>query len=263
MDIASVIGIIGGFFSLIFAVATGPSGLSGLGGIFNVPSLIFVVGGSFFALLLSFPLRRVFKLFAVMGRVFKVPSINDQTLIQNMVALAEKARREGILALEEGLEDMNEPFMQIGLRLVVDGTDGTVIKNIMENEINQLEERHLGWIKMVIQWAGLGPSFGMMGTVVGLIGMLRNMEDTSAIGPNMAIALVTTLYGSLLANMFLVPIANKLTFNHENEIKTYEMILEGVLSIQAGDNPRVLAMKLITYLEPESRKTIEADVLKD
>jgi len=263
MDIASIIGLVGGVFALIFAVATGPSGIGGLAAIFNIPSLVFVIGGSFFAILLSFPMNNVFRLFGVMSKIFNVPSFNDKTLIQNMVALAEKARREGILALEEGLEDMDDPFMQTGLRLVVDGTDGTVIQNIMENEINQLEDRHLGWVGMIIQWAGLGPSYGMMGTVIGLIGMLSNMEDTSAIGPNMAVALVTTLYGSLLANMFLVPISNKLIYNHKQEIKTHEMILEGVLSIQAGDNPRVLAMKLLTYLDPESRKTIEADVLKD
>ncbi|OJF77631.1 MAG: motility protein A [Treponema sp. CETP13] len=263
MDLASILGVAGGLASLIFAVATGPSGIGGLSGIFNIPSLVFVIFGSFCAILLSFPMHNVFKMFGVMGGIFHIPDYNENNLIQNMVALAEKARREGILALEEGLEDMTDPFMKTGLRLVVDGTDGTIIQAIMENEINQLEDRHLGWITMIIQWAGLGPSYGMMGTVIGLIGMLSNMEDTSSIGPNMAIALVTTLYGSLLANMFLVPISNKLTYHHKKEIKTREMVLEGVLSIQAGDNPRVLAMKLLTYLDPESRKTIEADVLKD
>ena len=180
-----------------------------------------------------------------------------------MVSLSEKARREGILSLEEGLEDLDDPFMKSGFRLVVDGTDGVVIRTIMENELNRIESRHMSWIGMVVQWAGLGPSYGMMGTVIGLIGMLQNLDDKSAIGPNMAVALVTTLYGSLLANMFLTPITNKLTYHNGLEIQVKEMVIEGVLSIQAGDNPRILATKLLTYLDPIARKAIEADVLKD
>jgi chemotaxis protein MotA len=260
MDIATIIGLIGGMSCIIMAVLT--SGGT-IGGIWDVPSVIMVFIGSFFALFISFPLNRVLNLFSIMGRTFKVPDFGDKALVQNMVALSEKARREGILALEEGLEDLDDEFMKTGLRLVVDGTDGGVIRTIMENELNQIETRHLDWINMLIQWAGLGPSFGMLGTVVGLIGMLNNLEDKSSLGPNMAVALVTTLYGSLLANMFLVPFANKLTYHNGLESRVKEMIIEGVLSIQAGDNPRILAMKLLTYLDPKSRKAIEADVLKD
>ena len=133
----------------------------------------------------------------------------------------------------------------------------------MESELNQIESRHLDWINVVVAWAGLAPGYGMMGTVIGLIGMLRNLEDKSSLGPNMAVALVTTLYGSLIANWIMTPIATKLAAHNSTEIRTKEMIIEGVLSIQAGDNPRILAMKLLTYLDPKSRKAIEADVLKD
>ncbi len=260
MDIASIIGIAGGFASLIFSVLS--SG-GGLGGIWDLASLIFVIVGSFFAMFLSFPMNRVLGMFKIIARVFKVPDFGGKALVQNMVALSEKARREGILALEEGLEDLDDAFMKSGLRLVVDGTDGAVIRTIMENELNRIEGRHMDWNAMIVHWAGLGPSYGMMGTVIGLIGMLQKLEDKSSIGANMAVALVTTLYGSLLANMFLAPFSAKLAYQNSLEIQNKEMIIEGVLSIQAGDNPRILAMKLLTYLDPQTRKTLEADVLKD
>ena len=200
---------------------------------------------------------------AIHTNIMKIPDFGEKMLVQNMVALSEKARREGILALEEGLEDLDDEFMKTGLRLVVDGTDGAVIRGIMESEMSQIEARHMNFIGIVNQWAGYAPGFGMIGTVLGLVGMLRNLEDKSSLGPNMAVALITTLYGCLLANWILGPMATKLAGQNANEMRTKEMIIEGVLSIQAGDNPRILAMKLLTYLDPASRKAIEADVLKD
>ncbi|MBO7484452.1 MAG: motility protein A [Spirochaetaceae bacterium] len=260
MDIMTIIGFSGGIAALIMSVMT--SGGT-LGGIWDTPSFIFVVGGSFMAMCISFPMKQTLGIFKIMGRVFKIPNYNEKTLVQNMVSLSEKARREGILALEEGLEDLDDEFMKTGLRLVVDGTDGNVIRGILENEMGQVEARHFGWIGILNAWAGLAPGYGMMGTVIGLIGMLNNLEDKSSLGPNMAVALVTTLYGSLIANMFMTPMSNKLQFHNSQEIVVKEMVIEGVLSIQAGDNPRILAMKLLTYLDPISRKAIESEVLKD
>lgn len=260
MDIMSLIGVVGGIAALIMSVLT--SGGT-LGGIWDAPSFIFVVLGSYFSLCIAAPMKAVFGLFGIMGRVFKIPDFNEKVLVQNMVALSEKARREGILALEEGLEDLDDEFLKTGLRLVVDGTDGNVIRGILENEMGQVENRHINWITILNIWAGLAPGYGMMGTVIGLIGMLNNLEDKSSLGPNMAVALVTTLYGSLIANMFTTPMANKLTQHNAQEILVKEMIIEGVLSIQAGDNPRILAMKLLTYLDPVSKKVIEAEVIKD
>ena len=260
MDIATILGLIGGAVCIVMSVLT--SGGT-LGGIIDVPSIIFVFGGSFFALFIAYPMSAVLGVFPIMGRSFKIPNFSEKTLVQDMVTLSEKARREGILALEEGLEDLSDDFMKNGLRLVVDGTDGVIIRSIMESELNQIESRHLDWINIIVAWAGLAPGYGMMGTVIGLIGMLRNLEDKSSLGPNMAVALVTTLYGSLIANWIMTPIATKLAAQNSTEIRTKEMIIEGVLSIQAGDNPRILAMKLLTYLDPKSRKAIEADVLKD
>ncbi len=260
MDIASIIALVGGCTVIVLGVIT--SGGS-LGGIIDVPSIFVTVGGSFAALFFVAPLKQVLGMFGVLGRVFKTYSYGEQTLIQNMVALSEKARREGILALEEGLEDLDDPFLKNGLRMVVDGTDGAIIKDIMEREMNQMESRHMDYINLVNQWAGYGPGFGMLGTVIGLIGMLNNLEDKSSLGPNMAVALITTLYGSMLANWIFGPMAQKLIGQNKAEMASKEMVLEGVLSIQAGDNPRILAMKLLAYLDPKTRKVVEADVLKD
>ena len=180
-----------------------------------------------------------------------------------MVALSEKARREGILALEDGLDDLDDKFLRSGLRLMVDGHDGAAIRAIMESEMAQVESRHMEWINVVTQWAGFAPGFGMMGTVIGLIGMLNNLEDKSSLGPNMAVAFVTTLYGSFLANWLFGPMSQKLQWQNNREMNAKEMILEGVLSIQTGDNPRILATKLLTYLSPKDKKVVEPEVLKD
>lgn len=260
MDIASIIAFVGGLGVVLLGVVT--SGGS-IGGIIDIPSVFVTVGGSFFALFFCGTIKEVIGTLKAMGRVFKTFSYGEKTLIQNMVALSEKARREGILALEEGLDDLDDAFMKSGLRMVVDGTDGNVIRAILENEMSQTEARHMVYINLLNAWAGYAPGFGMLGTVLGLIGMLRNLEDKSSLGPNMAVALITTLYGSMLANWLFGPMAMKLVSQNAEEMKAKEMVLEGVLSIQAGDNPRILAMKLLTYLDPKTRKIIEADVLKD
>ena len=260
MDIATIIGLVGGLACIVMSVITSGGTMMG---IIDIPSVFMTVGGSFCALLIVAPLKEVITTLKVMGKTFKIPDFGEKMLVQNMVALSEKARREGILALEEGLEDLDDEFMKTGLRLVVDGTDGAVIRGIMESEMSQIEARHMNFIGIVNQWAGYAPGFGMIGTVLGLVGMLRNLEDKSSLGPNMAVALITTLYGCLLANWILGPMATKLAGQNASEMRTKEMIIEGVLSIQAGDNPRILAMKLLTYLDPASRKAIEADVLKD
>ena len=260
MDIASIIGIVGGAAMIVMSVvASGGT----MGGIIDVPSAAMTIGGSYFAMFIAAPLKKALGMFKIMGRAFKIPNFGEKNIVINMQALSEKARREGILALEDGLDDLEDPFMKMGLRLVVDGTDGNIIRAIMENEMNQVEARHMDWIGLINAWAGFAPGFGMMGTVVGLIGMLRNLEDKSSLGPNMAVALITTLYGSMMANWLITPFATKLLAHNAQEMLSKEMIIEGVLAIQAGENPRIMAQKLLTYLDPVSRKAIEADVLKD
>ena len=260
MDIATIIGLIGGAICIIMSVLTSGGTLQG---IIDIPSVLMTVGGSYFAIFIAAPISKCVGLFKVMGRAMKIPDFGEKQIVQNMVALSEKARREGILALEDGLDDLEDPFMKSGLRLVVDGTDGAVIRAIMENEMSQIEARHMDWVGVINAWAGFAPGFGMMGTVVGLIGMLNNLEDKSSLGPNMAVALITTLYGSMMANWLITPFATKLLAQNAQEMNAKEMVLEGVLAIQAGENPRIMAQKLLTYLDPKTRKAIEADVLKD
>ncbi|MCQ2591480.1 MAG: MotA/TolQ/ExbB proton channel family protein [Treponema sp.] len=255
-----MVGIVGGAAMIVMSVIT--SGGT-MGGILDLPSAAMTIGGSYFAMFIACPLKKALGMFKIMGRAFKVPDFGEKNIVINMQALSEKARREGILALEDGLDDLDDPFMKMGLRLVVDGTDGNIIRAIMENEMNQCEARHMEWIGVINAWAGYAPGFGMMGTVVGLIGMLNNLEDKSSLGPNMAVALITTLYGSMLANWLIAPFGTKLVAHNALEMRSKEMIIEGVLAIQAGENPRIMAQKLLTYLDPVTRKAIEADVLKD
>jgi chemotaxis protein MotA len=260
MDIATFLGIFGGAAMVVMSVLTSGGQIMG---IVDVPSMFMTIGGSYFAMFVAAPLKKCIGMLKVMGRAFKIPDFGEKNIVINMQALSEKARREGILALEDGLDDLEDPFMKMGLRLVVDGTDGNIIRAIMENEMTQVENRHMEWIGLINAWAGFAPGFGMMGTVLGLIGMLNNLEDKSSLGPNMAVALITTLYGSMMANWLITPFSTKLAAHNAQEMRSKEMIIEGVLAIQAGENPRIMAQKLLTYLDPVSRKAIEADVLKD
>jgi chemotaxis protein MotA len=229
----------------------------------DIPSVLIVVLGSYFALYTYGSISSGIGIFGTINLTFKVPNFNEQGIITKLMAMSEKARREGLLALEEELEDLDDEFMKKGMRLVVDGTDAEVIRVLMENELNQMQGRHADRLSAINMWATLAPGLGMLGTVIGLIGMLKNLEDKSALGPNMAVALITTLYGSMMANLILIPIAGKLVTKDGAETLVKEMQIEGVLSIQAGDNPRILAMKLLSYLEPADRKAVEAEVLKD
>ena len=260
MDIATIIGIVGGAACIVMSVLT--SGGT-MGGIIDIPSVFMTIGGSYAAMFIAAPIKKALGMFKVMAKAFKIPDFGEKTLVTKLMDLLNKACREGILALEDGLDDLDDPFMRNGLRLVVDGTDGNVIRAIMENEMNQIEARHMDWIGLLNQWAGFAPGFGMMGTVLGLIGMLNNLEDKSSLGPNMAVALITTLYGSMMANWLIAPFSGKLASHNAMEMRTKEMIIEGVLAIQAGENPRIMGQKLLTYLDPVTRKVIENDVLKD
>ena len=162
------------------------------------------------------------------------------------------ARKEGLLALEEAANDIEDDFMKKGVMLVVDGTDPELVRGIMETSLSCMEERHKKVIAFWEKWAELGPAWGMIGTLIGLINMLKNLEDASSIGPAMSVALVTTLYGSLIANWLCNPTASKLKVNNEREVAVKEMIVEGLLSIQAGENPRVIEEKLKSFLTPQA-----------
>ncbi|MDR2144206.1 MAG: MotA/TolQ/ExbB proton channel family protein [Treponema sp.] len=260
MDISTIIGLAGCLGMVGLGIITGGTGLLTF---VDIPSLLIVVLGSYFALFTYGGMSTGLGIFGTLGLNFKIPVYDEKGIITRLMSMSEKARREGLLALEEELEDLEDEFMKKGLRLVVDGTDAEIIRTLMETELNQLQGRHAGKISAVNMWGGLAPGLGMLGTVIGLIGMLKNLEDKSALGPNMAVALITTLYGSMMANLLLIPMAGKLKNQDGAETKVKEMQIEGVLSIQAGDNPRILAMKLLSYLDPADRKSVEAEILKD
>ena len=260
MNISTIVGVVGSIAMLLFSIFSGGSTIMTF---IHIPSIILVVVCPYLLLFTFSSLGEVLGVFGILNLSFKVPSFNEQGIITKLMAMSEKARREGLLALEEELEDLDDEFMKKGMRLVVDGTDAEIIRSLMENELSQMQDRHIGKIALLNMWGSMAPAVGMMGTVIGLIGMLKNLEDKSALGPNMALALITTFYGALVANFLMLPMAGKLKTYDAMETKVKEMQIEGVLSIQAGDNPRILATKLLSYLNPQDRKVVESEVLKD
>jgi len=260
LNMGTLVGLIGAVVMIIGSILLSGNSLMAF---VDIPSLALVLIGSYFALMMAFSLSDSLGVFAAIGLTFQQPVFNTQGIIQKMVSFSEKARREGLLALEDELEDLEDEFMKKGLRLVVDGTDAAIIRDLMELELSQMQSRHSFKIKLINMWATLVPGLGMLGTVMGLVGMLRNLDDKSSIGPNMALALITTFYGSLFSNVFFIPWANKLGVFDNQESGMKEMIIEGVLSIQSGDNTRILALKLLAYLDPISRKTLEKEIIKD
>jgi chemotaxis protein MotA len=257
MNLSTIIGIAGCFGMIALGIITGGTGIMTF---VDIPSVLIVVLGSYFGLFTFGSMADALGIFSTIGLTFKTPDFNEKGIITKLMSMSDKARREGLLALEEELEDLDDEFMKKGLRLVVDGTDAEVVRTLMETELSQSQERHAGKIGAVNMWGTLAPGLGMLGTVMGLIGMLKNLDDKSSLGPNMAVALVTTFYGSMIANLMMIPWSGKLKTYDAMETKVKEMEIEGVLSIQAGDNPRILASKLLSYLTPEDRKAVEREI---
>lgn len=260
MDLATIIGLIGAFAMVFMAIISSGGSIATY---LDIPSFFMTVIGSYFVLFINNSMTDTLGIFKTMMLTMKTPSFGEKAIISKLMGFSEKARKEGLLALEEELEDLDDEFMKKGLRLVVDGTDGEIVRTLMDNELNQMQERHASKISVVAAWSVLAPGMGMLGTVTGLIAMMKNLEDKSAIGPNMAVALITTFYGAIMANMVLIPMMGKLKNQDAAETKVREMVIEGVLSIQAGDNPRILALKLLSFLDPGDRRVVESEILKD
>ncbi len=260
MDISTIIGLGMGFGLILLSMALGGSGLS----IYvDLNSFLMVIGGSFAAMMISNPLSRVLGLSRIMNHVFKIPNYELEKTISTLVNFSERARREGLLALEDDIEDVSDEFLKDGIQMVVDGTDPEIIKAILFSDLEQLETRHGIGIKFFADWGSLAPAFGMIGTLAGLIAMLANLDDPDAIGSGMALALITTMYGSIFANMVLIPFRNKLTDRDQEERLTREIMIEGILSIQAGDNPNILKFKLVSFLDPVKRKSMMEEMAGD
>ncbi|MBN2618877.1 MAG: motility protein A [Spirochaetales bacterium] len=250
MDLASIGGFVLGLGLILWGILFGGNAL---GLYWDAPSLIIVVGGSFAGMLAMSPMSRITSLGKVFGVFMNMQVFNKQEIINQLVAFSESARKEGLLSLDDALNDVEDDFLRGGMRLVVDGSDPDVIKSVLYSDLDKIEGRHQKGIDFFGNWGTLGPAFGMIGTLIGLIGMMANLEDISSVGKNMGVALITTFYGSILANLFLIPIQKKLLDKHENEMLVKEIMVEGILSIQAGDNPRILEQKLYTFLSPDER----------
>jgi len=252
VDLASIIGLILCFGMLVFGILDA-GGFAAIGSYLNFPSALITFGGSFAAVLTQYSMSDYVAGLKSISLIFKVPNANTAEVIQKIIELSNVARKEGLLSLEEAAADLEEPFLRKGILLIVDGTDPELVRAIMETELMSLDDRHKKKIGFWENIAAMGPAWGMIGTLVGLVNMLNNMEDASAIGPAMAVALITTLYGSLLANWIATPVANKLKANNGAEMMVKEIMIEGLLSIQAGENPRVIEEKLKSFLAPADR----------
>ncbi|MCF7913660.1 MAG: motility protein A [Spirochaetaceae bacterium] len=251
MDISTLAGLGLGFTMILMSMVLGGSGL---GVYINVPSVLMVIGGSFGALMVGNPLARVLGIVRYFNIVLRVPNYELERTITTLVNFSERARREGLLALEDDVEEVQDDFLKNGIQLVVDGTDPEIIKTVLFNDLDQLTARHETGIKIFDDWGKLAPAFGMIGTLAGLIAMLANLDDPDAIGSGMALALITTMYGSIFANLVLIPIKGKLEDRHKEEQLLREIMIEGILSIQAGDNPNILKYKLVSFLDPNRRR---------
>lgn len=220
----------------------------------HAPSAIITFGGAFASTLTSYTIQEFVSGIKGFALALKVPVLNITQMITNIIELSNVARKEGLLSLEEAAADLDEPFLKKGILLVVDGTDPELVRGILETELISIEERHKKVIGFWDTVATMGPAWGMIGTLLGLVSMLNNMSDPGTIGPSMAVALITTLYGSMLANWIATPIANKLRVNNAAEVQQKEVMIEGLLSIQAGENPRVIEEKLKSFLAPKDRE---------
>lgn len=255
MDLGTVIGLCVAFIAVGLSIVMGGGNPLGL---INIPSLIVVFGGTAGAVIAAFPLSRSLALPKLVMKAAFGANADPAEAIRDLVKYAEIARREGILSLENHVQDMKDEFIVRGIKMAIDGTDPELIKVIMETELEGLMDRHMQGKMVLDQLAKYAPAFGMIGTLMGLIFMLASMEDPSTIGPSMAIALITTLYGAVIANTFAGPVGDKLYFKDQEEVLLKTIIIAGVMSIQSGDNPRVVESKLLTYLPPSRRAEIMA-----
>lgn len=257
MDIASIIGIVVGAIVVVFGIIFDGKviNMSSLVNFYDLPSIIITVGGSLTGLLAMNSVSSFVAGFKSITLAIKAQTIDEGDTIKKIIDLSNIARKEGLLQLEEAAGELEDQFMKKGILLIVDGTDPDLVRAILETELTCIEDRHKSTIGFWEDWAAMAPAWGMIGTLIGLVNMLVALDDPSSIGPAMAVALLTTLYGSLIANWLATPVAKKLSANNAAEVMMKEVMIEGLLSIQAGENPRVIEEKLKSFLSPAQRET--------
>jgi len=256
MDVATLIGAFSGVTLVLVAIVMG----GGLGMFFNVPSLMITVGGTVAATLINFPLPKVLGVFGVVKKGFLVKSVDAHMEIERMVDYAKVARREGLLALEDKLQTLDDPFLAKGIQLVIDGTTPEALRDILQIEVANLSDRHAAGRAILESMGTSAPAFGMIGTLIGLVQMLQSMTDPSSIGTGMATALLTTFYGAFMANLVFLPLAGKVGARSSEEVLVKDLMIEGIVAIQSGDNPRLVEEKLKSFVPPSVRELLNSGV---
>ena len=262
MDLASIVGLVMCLVLVIFGITydEGKFVFENLTSFLDAPSAIITFGGAFCCILaMCGDFKDFFGKLKTASKIMKVQQNEIIESIKKLIQFSNVARKEGLLALENTARELDDPFLKKGLMLIVDGTEPELVSGIMETELASMEGRHKAAIGFWENIAAMGPAWGMIGTLIGLVNMLKALDDPSTIGPSMAVALITTLYGSLLANWIATPIATKLKQKSEDEIMSKEILVEGILSIQAGENPRVIEEKLKSFLSPTDRESFSEE----
>lgn len=257
MDLASIIGLIVCLVLVVFGILYG-NDVSAILNFLDAPSALITFGGAFCCVMASNTMADFLSGLKSIKLIFKDSSVNTPDVIKKIIDLSNVARKEGLLSLEEAAGELDDAFLKKGILLIVDGTDPELVRGIMETEMVSIDERHKSKISFWSDLGAMGPAWGMIGTLIGLVNMLQAMDDPGAIGPAMAVALITTLYGSLLANWVCTPTSAKLKVRNEEEMMGKQIIIEGLLSIQAGENPRVIEEKLKSFLSPADKANMEA-----
>jgi chemotaxis protein MotA len=247
VDLATLIGLLGAIVLIVGSILLGAS--SGM--FFNIPSILIVVGGSIFVVLAKFSLHQFIGAVKVAVHAFKFRLPETETVIAEVVEIANIARKEGVLALEG--REFSSPFMQMGIQMMIDGQPPEVVREALEKERRLALERHRWGAKIFSAFGDVAPAMGMIGTLIGLVQMLSNMDDPKSIGPAMAVALLTTLYGAILATMVFLPIADKLTLRMTEEARLQSLLIDALAAIQQGTNPRIIEQLLSSYLPPVRR----------
>jgi len=249
MDLATLIGIVSAFALVIASILMG----SGIELFLDLPSAMIVLGGTMGATMIHYPLRDVLGVVTIVKNVFFAKRSDDREMIETFIEFAATARKSGLLALERELWRVRDAFLTKGLQLAIDGVDPRSIREILETEVDCLQDRHRTGAEVLSSMATFFPAMGLIGTLIGLIQMLKTLEDPSSIGPAMALALITTFYGAVGANLICLPMAGKLRKRSREEMLAKEMAISGILAIANGENPRIVEKKLHSFLPPRDR----------
>ncbi len=249
MDVSSLTGLLGVFIIVIVAIITKGSA----GAFLDIASILIVLGGTTAAVLTSYPIDKLKNTVNIMRKAFKDDSYEVKKTISQLSQLSYIAKRDGLLAMEKMVDEIEDEFMKKGILLIVDGSEPKMIERILSLELENMVDRHREGEGVLKSFGKFSPAFGMIGTLIGLILMLKNLDDVASLGPSMGVALITTFYGTLLANGVFIPLAGKLRFKSDQEVKYRTMVIEGILSVQAGETPLMIEEKLKTFIEQGKR----------